>query len=73
VKVIDPGHEYLDGQDPHRDNISILNGLRQVLVAFEMRAAERHGCIINVPWEPEAEAACPTCGHWQCEHMENLG
>ena len=47
---------YLDAQDPWAENQIILNSLRAALLAFEVRAATRHGrTIAPTSYLPERE------------------
>lgn len=59
---------YLDDQIPAPENARILAGLRDVLLAFEERAAKRHGrALHNLGHAIEREPTCTHCGHIQCE------
>lgn len=58
---------YLDGQVPAEENLMILAGLRGALLAFELRAARRHGRSFLDLSEPiETLPTCVTCGHIAC-------
>lgn len=68
--------KYVDKQDQHTVNISVLYNLRSALYALERRAAERRGepraldAIRAIDGSPdagiEAFAKCETCGHIKC-------
>lgn len=63
--------KYLENQISHPCNDIILRCLREALIAFEIRAAMRHGrtlqqtCGLYIEEEPH----CPKCGHIGCEHV----
>lgn len=60
--------KYLDGQIPAPENKMILSGLRGALLAFELRAARRHGReFVTLSDEIELMSTCRSCGHVGCE------
>lgn len=61
--------KYLHMQIPHSQNGIILDGLRSALVAFEVRAAERHDRELIITRTIELEPSCKKCGHVGCEHL----
>jgi hypothetical protein len=65
--------KYLHMQIPHPKNGAILDGLRAALVAFEERAAERHGRELVLTKTIEHEISCQACGHIGCIHLEYWG
>ena len=70
IRVLIDRVKYLDGQIPHEMNTIIIASLRSALLAFEVRAAERHGRDLgDLPEEVEMEPACTQCGHIRCEHL----
>lgn len=63
--------KYLEGQIAHPENGVILGCLREALMAFERRAAERHGRKLpELAWPVEQERPCRTCGHIHCDRHE---
>lgn len=69
--------KYLHMQIPHPQNGIILGALRDALLAFKVRAAERHGRELSLSRTIEFEPSCDRCGHIQCEcrtdpHAEQL-
>lgn len=60
--------KYLHRQIPHPQNGAILDGLRVALMAFELRAAERHGRELLITRTIEFEPSCKQCGHIDCGH-----
>lgn len=61
--------KYLHGQIPHEQNGVIIDALRTALLAFEVRAAERHGRAFVPTITIEHEPTCLKCGHCGCEHL----
>lgn len=61
--------KYLHGQIPHEQNGVIVDALRTALLAFEIRAAERHGRDFVPSVTIEHEPTCRQCGHCGCEHL----
>lgn len=61
--------KYLHMQIPHPLNGVILDGLRAALMAFEVRAAERHGRAFMPSATIEHEPSCQQCGHIGCSHL----
>jgi hypothetical protein len=60
--------KWLHKQIPHPQNGVILGALRAALVAFEVRAAERHGRELLITRTIEFEPSCKQCGHIDCGH-----
>lgn len=60
--------EYLNEQEHHDNNLSIIRMLEQSLWLFEDRAASRHGIegFDFVPANIELEPTCKICGHVDC-------
>lgn len=61
--------KWLHKQIPHPQNGVILDALRAALVAFEVRAAERHGRELLITRTIEFEPSCKRCGHIDCVHL----
>lgn len=59
--------KYLQHQIPCPENLIILAGLRSALVAFEIRAARRHGRELTFEGDIEDAPTCRQCGHIGCE------
>ncbi len=69
VRILIDRVKYLHNQIPHSNNIKIINALREVLLQFEQRAAERHGRQLpHLIRDIENIPCCPQCGHIYCEH-----
>lgn len=60
--------KYFEKQISCDENAEIINHLRSALLAFEVRAAKRHG-ILEYKFIPTIEdmPTCSTCGHIACE------
>ena len=61
--------KYLDTQISAPENDVIIAGLRSALLAFELRAARRHG--LELPAfraDFESVPTCAKCGHIVCPH-----
>lgn len=59
--------KYLERQIECPENAVILAGLRSALLAFEIRAARRHGRELpGLPIEVENMPTCDVCGHIGC-------
>jgi hypothetical protein len=65
---------YLDGQIDCAENQVALAGLRSALLAFELRAARRHGRELALDG-PNIEQAftCRVCGHIDCQQDHETG
>lgn len=60
---------YLQEQIPCEENRIILSDLRDALLRFESRAAQRHGHTLAPQAGPiETWATCGTCGHVGCRN-----
>lgn len=71
IRVLINRVKYLHSQNPHIQNHIIINALRNALLGFEVRAAEKHGRVLRYYSTPiEDQPHCYQCGHLQCEHIE---
>lgn len=71
IRVLIDRVKYLNGQVPDPRNTKIISMLRHCLYWFEERAADRHGRPFSrVTFEIEKYEPCKTCGHLDCEHLE---
>ncbi len=72
IRVLINRVKYLDKQIKSKHNLNILHHLRESLVAFEIRAAERHNLTLPLEYslssEPEDIPVCDKCGHIVCPH-----
>lgn len=59
--------KYLEAQIPCPENEIILAGLRSALLAFEIRAARRHGRTLDTNGCIENAPSCSQCGHIGCD------
>lgn len=66
IKVLIDRTKYLDLQKPAPENQIILNGLRNALLGFELRAARRHERAPLIVFPIEAMQSCIICGHINC-------
>lgn len=69
IRVLIDRVKYLQQQIPCDENVSVIAALRQVLLSFETRAAQRHGRVFpcDVRFEIEDRPTCKGCGHIDCE------
>lgn len=69
LRVLIDRVKYLQRQVPCAENEIILGSLRSVLIAFESRAARRHGRELMLPFNQSIEdvKSCPRCGHINCD------
>lgn len=60
--------EYVNKQKPCDETVSTINHLRQALMHLEIRAARRHGRILDFTawWGIEHRPYCEKCGHISC-------
>jgi hypothetical protein len=56
---------YLNAENPCREDVTIVDMLRDVLRAYETRASRR---AIEKLSMPERQKGCPVCGHLLCFH-----
>lgn len=63
--------KYLDNQVPSERNQTVLTHLRLSIAELELRAAERHGRVLDLPPDGvnhiEMFPTCQKCGHIGCE------
>lgn len=56
---------HLNAENPCREDVEIVDKLRDVLRAYEARAARRSIDKLSMP---ERKSVCPTCHHIFCFH-----
>lgn len=69
LRVLIDRSTYLNKQDPCVETASIIQLLRSSLLLFEMRAARRHGRVLELTDLDRMEElpTCETCGHIGCK------
>lgn len=64
--------QYIQNQKPHRNNLTYLDRLRELLWLDEERAAELHGYDFTYSAENiDKLPMCDHCGHVVCEKLGN--
>jgi hypothetical protein len=59
---------YVNNQQSDARNLIIIHNLRLAIWFLELRAAAKHGRILQAqPWNVEQEKTCPACGHIECK------
>jgi hypothetical protein len=59
---------YLNAENPCREDVEIVDSLRDVLRAYEARAARRSIEKLSMP---ERRPRCPICHHLLCFHSDD--